>query len=264
MSFLNEGRTIGGFDKEEPVAPAAWDAATGQRVVRLEPVVDAYLTVAANPGGKRFAWAEVASGGVDVHWRDEGGTAIGSAHLNVPRVRALAVDPTGARLAALTTAPRVGGDQSVWIVDAAGQEAPKEVIHDVFMYGGLAFSPDGRLLAISGRDVVHVIRTADGAHQHDMTCSEATTCLAFSPDGRRLAAVGYDGIATLFDPVAGKRIFQLRGLVAGRPDDMAADARVAFSADGQWLVSTNWDGSLNVWDGTSMDAPTSRPNASGE
>jgi WD40 repeat protein len=30
---------------------------------------------------------------------------------------------------------------------------------------------------------------------------------------------------------------------------MAADARVAFSPDGSWLLSTNWDGSLNVWDG---------------
>jgi hypothetical protein len=31
---------------------------------------------------------------------------------------------------------------------------------------------------------------------------------------------------------------------------MASNARVAFSSDGNWLLSTNWDGSINVWDGT--------------
>jgi hypothetical protein len=31
---------------------------------------------------------------------------------------------------------------------------------------------------------------------------------------------------------------------------MACGARVAFSPDGAWLVSTNWNGSLNLWDGT--------------
>ena len=65
----------------------------------------------------------------------------------------------------------------------------------------------------------------------------------------QLAAVGYDGHATLFDPIAGKRVFELRSLAAGRPDDRAAESQVAFSADGSWLLSTNWDGSLNVWDG---------------
>jgi hypothetical protein len=44
--------------------------------------------------------------------------------------------------------------------------------------------------------------------------------------------------------------FQLRGLSPQRPNDAASDARVAFSPDGNWLVSTNWDGSLNLWDGT--------------
>jgi WD40 repeat protein len=78
----------------------------------------------------------------------------------------------------------------------------------------------------------------------------ATTCLAFSPEGRRLVAVGYDGDATLLDPTAGKRVIQLRSLAGPRPDEMASDARVAFSPDGAWLLSTNWDGSINVWDGS--------------
>jgi len=63
--------------------------------------------------------------------------------------------------------------------------------------------------------------------------------LAFSPDGRRLAAVGYDGVVTLYDPAAGKRVFQLGGLAPSRPGDAACDARVAFSPDGRWFVSTN-------------------------
>jgi WD40 repeat protein/tRNA A-37 threonylcarbamoyl transferase component Bud32 len=248
MAFLNGGRLLGGFDKIEPAAVAEWDSETGDRVVRLGPRAD-YLTAAADASGRRFAWATKTPHGVDVHWRDDNGALSEPLHLNVPSVRALAVDPTGRRLAALTMAPKLGEDQTVWVLDAIGQTPPKKLVCDVAMYGGVAFSRDGRFLGVSARNNVMVFRLEDGQRLHEVDCTAATTCLAFSPDGGRLAAVGYNGVTTLYDPIAGKHIFELRGLSPGRPDDMAADARVAFSPDGQWLVSTNWDNSLNLWNG---------------
>jgi WD40 repeat protein/tRNA A-37 threonylcarbamoyl transferase component Bud32 len=250
MAFLSGGRRIGGFDKAEPTAPGIWDAQTGDPVTRLEPLLQRYLTCSADPAGRRFAWAEVKEDGVELHWRDDGDLNSHSAHLNVSRVWALAVDPTGRRLAALTSATRIRDELAVWIIDTSGGDPPREVARGEGMYGGMTFSPEGRFLAVSSRDLVKVIYCDDGRLIHEIPGSAAATCLAYSPNGRRLAAIGYDGVATIYDPGTGKRIFQLRGLAPGRPDDMAADARVAFSPDGRWLVSTNWDGSLNLWDGS--------------
>ena len=252
MAFLNGGRQIGAMDREEPAAPSIWDAGTGKRLVRLPPITTMpYLAVAADSAGRRFAWATAAAdgGGVDVYWRDSDGRLAAPIHLNAPSLRALAVDPTGDRLAALAIASRPDEDQAVWVIDTAGRSVPRAVARGAAMYGGLAFSPDGRHLAMTTRDVVQVYATDTWDHVRQTPCTAATTCLSFSPDGRRLAAVGYDGVVTLYDQQTGKEVFQLHGLAPGRPDDVAANARVAFSPDGAWLVSTNWDGSLNLWDG---------------
>jgi WD40 repeat protein len=161
---------------------------------------------------------------------------------------ALTIDLPGGQLAAVTAATRAGGEQSLWAFDLAGARPPREVARGTAMYGGLSFNPDGSRLAVSVGDAVEVYRTSTWERAHRVQLPPSTA-LAYSPDGQRLAAVGYDGHATLFDPIAGKRVFELRSLAPSRPDDMAADARVAFSPDGSWLLSTNWDGSLNLWDG---------------
>jgi WD40 repeat protein len=247
--FLNGGQRLAGIDKDDPNVVVVFDAVTGQQRLRLSTGRGPVQVLGSDHTRRLIVWATAAEDGVDVHWRDPDAESQPPAvRLNARAVVALAIDPRSGQIAVLAAAARTGGDQSLWVFDLAGARPPREVTRGTTMYGGLSFNPDGTRLAVSVNDAIEIYRTSTWERAHRMLLAP-TTCLAFSPDGRRLAAIGYDGHATLFDPIAGKRVFELRNLAPGRPDDMAADARVAFSPDGSWLLSTNWDGSLNVWDG---------------
>jgi WD40 repeat protein len=254
-AFADGGRVVVGIPRADPRAVAGWDADTGKELFTLPPAAGPVLAVAADPAGRRGAWAAAADGTADIRWWDAATRQTrGPVRLDAAGVRALAVDPVGRRLAVIGRAAGPDPEDMVWVIDTTGPHPPREVARGRGMFGGLAFSPDGRDLAVSVDDTIVVHRAETGELVHILPGRPATTCLAYSPDGRRLAAVGYDGVVVLSDPVAGKGVFQLRGLAPGRPGDMACDARVAFSPDGGWLLSTNWDGSLSLWDGTPAGA----------
>jgi WD40 repeat protein len=249
-AFADNGRAIVGISRADPRALTVWHPDTGKELFTLPTGSGPVLTLASDPDGRWLAWATSSGEGIEVRWcdlrtRETGGLV----RVAASGARAVAVDPTGGRIAVVTRGSGPDAEEVAWLVDTAGRHPPREVTRGRGLFGGLTFSPDGRDLAVSVDDTVRVYRADTTEPGHVLPGVRAATCLAYSPDGRRLAAVGYDGVVVLSDPVSGKGVFQLRGLAPGRPGDVACDARVAFSPDGAWLVSTNWDGSLNVWDG---------------
>ena len=193
------------------------------------------------------------------------------------RVWFLEYSPDGTKLAASGSSP------GIW--EASSRKLSRDLggIASV----GVAFSPDGKLLALGGRDkLVHVWNLATGEKR--TLKGELPTYvrhLAFSPDGHVLASGSWGGVS-VFDVASGEVRFTVDGtggvsfspdgktLATGSNDKCVKlwDASsgklvkalqtqpdriddVTYSHDGRWLAATWFDGTLLLWDTAHLETP---------
>ncbi len=196
-------------------------------------------------------------------------------------VQAIAVSPDGARVTS------TDADGHLSNVDAAtGAEIQSSPLSSGGASKALAYSPDGRLLAIAGGDGVQIdlwdMRTHDRSTRL-VGHTDFVHSVAFSADGRLLASCGTDRTVRVWDVAAAKCVAVLNGhtdevfsavfhpngtrLASGGRDravwlwDLATGQEVArldghtnyiyslaFSPDGSRLVSGSGDGTVRVWD----------------
>src|SRR5205085_3463780 len=118
---------------------------------------------------------------------------------------------------------------------------------------GVAFSPDGRLLASCSGDAtawgdgeLKVWDARTGQELLDLPRhTRSVMCVAFSPDGRRLASGSWDQTVKIWDVASGQEALTLRS--------HTGEVRsVVFSPDGQRLYSCAHDGTVRVWDATPL------------
>src|SRR3954470_5030285 len=153
-------------------------------------------------------------------------------------VTGLALSHTG-RLGASTAA-----DGTVQLWDPAGH-SPARVLPSAA--GGpadaVAFSPDGRTLAIGGKDGRVTVWDLPRARRLGTLDSAAgpVRAMAFTPHGHRLAVGNNSGTVTFWDSGRHTRLTTLRA-------QRGAIRGLAINAEGTLLAAAGTDGTVTLWD----------------
>ena len=124
----------------------------------------------------------------------------------------------------------------------------KDIFKGDRVFGSVAFSPDGSLLASGSWDnTVRLWDVASGQHKTTLIGHSnrghrtgfSPDGVAFSPDGSLLASAGGDKTVRLWDVASG----QLKAVLTGHSDYVLS---VAFSPDGSLLASAGGDKTVRL------------------
>lgn len=215
-----------------------WNVATG------EPV----FTIAPHEGPSNF-WGFTASGNALI--TTQGGSWIDIVDRNTGKVSASTQLPTEAQqLAAVVLAPddrhvavasRAGG---IFIWDFVANDRPRILTGHAGGTFALRYSRDGTKLYSAGAD--HAVRVHEVATWRELAVmtdqSDAVRAIDLDANETRIATSSDDGTGVIWDAKSGAVIAELNGL------SINALGEIAWSPDGQHLVTTANDGTFRLWD----------------
>ncbi|GHC73291.1 hypothetical protein GCM10010507_60620 [Streptomyces cinnamoneus] len=170
----------------------------------------------------------------------------------------VSVSPDGHRLATVSVdAPGPGSAEGtaggapgagIWDLDAGRMTMPLSARQTPL---AVAFTPDGRMLAIGDADGLVSLWDANGRRQNAALTghSDAVSALAFSPDGRTLASAGTGGTVRLWNMASR----QTEATLTGHTQAVLA---LAFSPDGRLLATAGEDRTTRLWDTRSHRSKT--------
>jgi WD40 repeat protein len=153
-------------------------------------------------------------------------------------IDAMALDPRGSKVAAIS-----GDIARIWDV-ATGQ--PMHTLHGV--HDTLAFSPDGRLLAVTfapnltGNEAIQVWNTSTWSRIRTVTWPGRVWAytVTFGPDGSRLYTAGLDGNVRAIGTKTWRPILRMSA-------NLGRIWAIATSSDGKMLATAS-EGGLQLWD----------------
>ncbi|SCG64255.1 trypsin-like peptidase domain-containing protein [Micromonospora humi] len=258
-----------------------WDTATGRTTGDIAPGDADILSIAFSPDGSTLATGE-STGRVSLRSVTDGqvrGTLDDQAS-DSGRVQALAFSPDGRVLAAVGPFAKVkvwdvpgarrratltghtaeittltissdgrtlasgARDGTVRLWDLAGGRSRGVLPYDLDRgwVDTLAFSPDGRTLAVAGSQELRLWEVGPLRARATLPVRNVNA-VAFSPDGKRIATGDDEDQVRLWDAVTGR----IQGALPGHTENVNA---LAFSPDGRLLASGGDDRTVRLWDPT--------------
>ncbi len=186
-------------------------------------------------------------------WNGETGAAFTVVKAAKAPVKSLAIAPGGEIIAAAQDSAVTAWDMNTgWKLDRTiGASTGKSPFTD--RVESLAFSPDGKFLAIGGGEPsrggeikIWDLQSGKFSREFPITHSDAVLALEFSADGKFLASGAADKLAKVTDLASGKIVKSFEGHthhILG----------ISWSLDGRTLATSGADNVVKVWDFTTGD-----------
>ncbi len=248
MALSSDGSILAGaptsVEKKER-SLTIWDCQSGEVLVSIPNCCECVafspngsILAASNGDGQIQLWSPKAQ--AHLLTLETGGGAVQSIALSpncTTQINASAIE----RLAGRIAVAHNGGSIVLWDLST---RLPLAQCHgSSFQILAIAFSPDGMLLAASGRFTSKIWDAATGHHVLDLESTDYAAGLAFSHDGRQLAisGLGTTAMVDVWKLHDGRGLQTLRGLIG-------QIAKVRFSSNGELVAAVSHGWKVGVWD----------------